>query len=82
VVLRHLDTLHVDLGTTPQDGDPPNYNWRHERTANEFSASLLIPRTMVTDAFNKHPSVPALALTFRVSELAMGFRLASLGLTK
>ncbi len=82
VILRHLDTLHVDLGNTSEDGDPPNYNWRHERTANEFSAALLMPQRMVNDAFKKRPSVQGLARIFNVSELAMGFRLASLGLTQ
>jgi Zn-dependent peptidase ImmA (M78 family)/transcriptional regulator with XRE-family HTH domain len=82
VVLRHLDTPHVDLGTAPEDGDPPNYNWRHERAANEFSAALLMPQRMVNDAFKSSPSVRRLARLFNVSELAMGFRVASLGLTQ
>jgi Zn-dependent peptidase ImmA (M78 family)/DNA-binding XRE family transcriptional regulator len=82
VLLRHLDTFHVDLGNSPEDGDPPNYNWRHERAANEFSASLLMPQNMVSDAFKKRLSVRALARLFNVSELAMGFRLESLGLKK
>ncbi len=82
VVLRHLDTLHVDLGTASEDGDPPNYNWRHERSANEFSAALLMPQRMVNDAFKRRASIRTLARLFNLSELAMGFRLASLGLTQ
>lgn len=80
VALRHLDSFHVDLGTSTQDGDPPGYNWRHERAANEFAAALLMPASLVRQVFSKTPSVPALAKTFAVSELAMGFRLENLGL--
>ncbi len=82
VLLRHLDSFHIDLGTTQQDGDPPNYNWRHERAANEFSAALLMPRRMVGDAFKRRSSVRNLARLFEVSELAMGFRLESLGMNE
>lgn len=74
-VLRHLDSFHVDLGTTTEDGTPPGYNWRHERAANDFAAALLMPATLVTRAHERTPSVSALAATFEVSELAMGFRL-------
>jgi transcriptional regulator with XRE-family HTH domain/Zn-dependent peptidase ImmA (M78 family) len=80
VVLRHLDTFHVDLGNSPEDGDPPNYNWRHERAANEFSASLLMPQKLVSNALKKRPFIPGLARLFEVSELAMAFRVENLGL--
>jgi transcriptional regulator with XRE-family HTH domain len=80
VLLRHLQTFHVDLGDSQEDGDPPDYNWRHERAANEFSAALLMPPTLVHDAFAATASVRGLAAMFEVSELAMGFRLDNLGL--
>jgi len=80
VLLRHLDSFHVDLGTTAENGNPPGYNWRHERGANDFAAALLMPVTLVTHAYKHTPSVAALAKKFNVSELAMGFRLDTLGL--
>ena len=70
----------VDLGDSQEDGDPPNYNWRHERAANEFAAALLMPPTLVHDTFAATSSVRELADLFEVSELAMGFRLNTLGL--
>lgn len=82
IVLRHLDSFHVDLGVTALDGTPPNYNWRHERAANDFSASLLMPAGLIRRAYTKTPSVSRLATTFEVSEIAMSFRLKSLGLDK
>jgi Zn-dependent peptidase ImmA (M78 family)/DNA-binding XRE family transcriptional regulator len=81
VMLRHIDSFHVDLGGSVEDGEPPGYNWRHERAANDFAANLLMPGTMVKRAFVKAPAVTSLAARFEVSELAMGFRLRSLGLT-
>jgi transcriptional regulator with XRE-family HTH domain len=80
VVLRHLDTFHIDLGTAAEDGHPPNYNWRHERAANDFSANLLMPANLVRKAYQQHPSIRRLAQDFEVSELAMGFRVDDLGL--
>ena len=81
VMLCHIDSFHVDLGSTDEDGEPPGYNWRHERAANDFAANLLMPGTMLKRAFGKTPGVAGLATTFEVSELAMGFRLRNLGLT-
>jgi len=80
LLLNHLDTFHIDLGSTTEFGNPPGYNWRHERAANEFSAALIMPRKMVELAFQKTPSGSALAEEFDVSEMAMGFRLRNLGL--
>jgi len=51
-----------------------------ERGANDFAAELLMPSDFVRPAFEKSPSVSALAPTFEVSELAMGYRLLNLGL--
>jgi Zn-dependent peptidase ImmA (M78 family)/DNA-binding XRE family transcriptional regulator len=81
VLLRHIDTFHVDLGMAAEDGDPPGYNWRHERAANEFAANLLMPATMIKRAFEKTSGIAPLARRFEVSELAMGFRLRTLELT-
>lgn len=81
VLLRHLDSFHVDIGSSAEDGNPPNYNWRHERGANDFAAALLMPRPMVLGSFAKNQSVAALAREYQVSTLAMGFRLKNLGLT-
>lgn len=81
VMLRHLDSFHVDLGSTSEDGNPPGYNWRHERAANDFAAALLMSASLITRAHKDVPAVSGLAATFGVSELAMGFRLRSLGLT-
>jgi Zn-dependent peptidase ImmA (M78 family)/DNA-binding XRE family transcriptional regulator len=81
VMLRHIDSFHVDLGSTVEDGEPPGYNWRHERAANDFAANLLMPGAMVKRAFIKKAAVAVLADRFEVSELAMGFRLRNLGLT-
>lgn len=81
VLLRHLDSFHVDIGTSAEDGNPPNYNWRHERAANDFAAALLMPAPLVMRYHQKTQSVAALAKDFEVSTLAMGFRLKNLGLT-
>jgi IrrE N-terminal-like domain len=61
----HIPQPLVDLGDSQEDGDPPNYNWRHERAANEFAAALLMPPTLVHDA-SRHPlrsegSLPSLS---------------------
>ena len=80
-VLKHLDTFHVDLSTSSRDGDPPNYNWRHERAANAFAASLLMPESLVRRAFIETTSSALLAEIFEVSVVAMGFRLQNLGLS-
>lgn len=80
VLLRHLESFHIDLGSTSEDGNPPGYNWRHERAANEFAAALLMPARLVEEAFAENQAVAKLARLFQVSELAMGFRARTLEL--
>jgi Zn-dependent peptidase ImmA (M78 family)/transcriptional regulator with XRE-family HTH domain len=79
-VLGHHDRFHIDLGPSPEHGDPPGYDWRSERAANEFAAELLMPTGMMLEASRQSSSVPQLARTFKVSELAMGYRLVNLQL--
>jgi Zn-dependent peptidase ImmA (M78 family)/transcriptional regulator with XRE-family HTH domain len=80
-LLRHADTFHLDLGgdlAPNATGGHPNYDWRAERAANEFAASLLMPAHMVRRATATVSDVAALASQFKVSPAAMGFRLAAL----
>jgi Zn-dependent peptidase ImmA (M78 family) len=67
---------HIDLA----ESDPPGYDWEVERAANEFAAELLMPRDMVVREFDQSPDTQRLAKRFKVSELAMGYRLVNLGL--
>lgn len=80
-LLRHSSSFQVDFaesgGTT---GEAPGYNWRHERAANEFAANLLMPANLVRVAAARSLEADQLAAEFDVSNAAMGFRLASLGL--
>jgi Zn-dependent peptidase ImmA (M78 family) len=75
-LLDHHDRFHIDVG----DVDMPGYDWHVERTANEFAAELLMPPSLVHDEHAKNPDTYALANHFKVSELAMGYRLVNLGL--
>lgn len=79
--MGHLDAFHLDL-TVPssQSREPPNYNWQHERAANEFAANLLMPVEFVRSAFRETNDERQLSERFNVSELAMSFRLANHGL--
>ena len=81
-ILNHLDTFHVDLSTSSKEGDPPGYNWRHERAANTFAANLLMPEDLVSKAYVDDSSVHTLAGIFEVSVTAMGFRLRNLRLQR
>lgn len=69
-------SFHVDL----EDTTPPGYDWRQERAANDFAADLLMPRRLVQRAFDQDPQPSRLAKAFKVSEIAMGYRLVDLGL--
>ncbi len=51
-----------------------------EVQANQFAAALLMPETLVRQAFEKTQSLPELARLFNVSEEAMAIRLGRLGL--
>jgi len=80
ILLAHHDTFHVDL--TRADGVPPDYNWRHERAANDFAAALLMPAALLQEDITRmaQPTVPALAERYKVSEQAMSIRLSKLGI--
>jgi Zn-dependent peptidase ImmA (M78 family) len=83
-LLRHADTFHLDLGgdlAPNATGGHPNYDWRAERAANEFAATLLMPAHMVRRATATVGDVAALASQFKVSPAAMGFRLTALNIT-
>jgi transcriptional regulator with XRE-family HTH domain len=75
-LLSHHDRFHIDL----TEGDPPGYDWQIERAANEFAADVLMPREMVLDEYERIQDTHRLAKRFKVSELAMGYRLVNLGL--
>ena len=55
-------------------------NWRAEVQANKFAACLLMPSRLVKEARDVTTSPLQLAEMFGVSETAMNFRLAGLGL--
>jgi Zn-dependent peptidase ImmA (M78 family) len=82
LVLRHAETFYIDLASAGVTGeaDPPGYNWRNERAANTFAASLLMPEDMVRQLWDDNADVSTLANTFRVSRSALTYRLADLGL--
>jgi transcriptional regulator with XRE-family HTH domain len=75
-LLGHAGRFHIDLSDT----DPPGFDYRSERAANEFAADLLMPRRLVTAWAERDPSTDGLARAFNVSEIAMGYRLVNLGL--
>jgi Zn-dependent peptidase ImmA (M78 family) len=80
-LLRHVDAFHLDLGgelAPSATGRNPGYDWRAERSANEFAANLLMPATMIRRAATTTTEVGALASRFKVSPAAMGFRLTAL----
>jgi transcriptional regulator with XRE-family HTH domain len=80
-LLRHADIFHLDLGgnlAPNATGGHPTYDWRAERAANEFAASLLMPASMVRRAAATITDVGTLAAQFKVSPAAMGFRLTAL----
>lgn len=79
-LLRHHDRFHVDLSAHSEAGEPPGYNWLHERQANEFAADLLMPAAMVRREAINAKSPRSLARRFRVSPVAMSYRLINLGL--
>lgn len=67
-----------------RDGDSSTGEFRKEREANAFAASLLMPQKFIQKAISNSPKntediVSYLANKFKVSEQAMNFRLANLG---
>jgi Zn-dependent peptidase ImmA (M78 family) len=79
-LLRHHDRFHVDLSASTEVGEPPGYNWLHEREANEFAADLLMPAALVRRHAISDASPRGLAEVFGVSPIAMSYRLQNLGL--
>lgn len=68
--------FHIDVS----EGTPPGFDWRAERAANDFAADLLMPRRLIAAEFEQSHDASKLADRFRVSEIAMGYRLVNLGL--
>lgn len=79
LILGHGELFHLDLTAQPEDGDPPGYQGAFEREANDFAANLLMPDGRVLAEFASDPSAERLADKFKVSALAMRYRLANLG---
>lgn len=64
-----------------RDGDDTTIqNRSQEIQANMFASSLLMPEEEVRRYWAERPSIRELARIFRVSNAAMGYRVASLGL--
>jgi hypothetical protein len=88
-LLRHADIFTLDLSgdlAPNATGGHPGYNWRAERSANEFAANLLTPtptstvrkaaastRDVATLASRFQETPPAMAFDSRVSESLNGF---------
>lgn len=70
------DGLHIDTA----EGTTPGFDWQAEREANDFAAELLMPRKLLSRAFESAREPEQLAAQFEVSKLAMGYRLVNLGL--
>jgi Zn-dependent peptidase ImmA (M78 family)/DNA-binding XRE family transcriptional regulator len=79
-LLGHHERFHIDLGRGDSDGTPPGYDWISERAANDFAAELLMPARLLHQFDDGERSAGDLAGLFDVSALAMGYRLANLGL--
>ncbi len=79
-LLRHHDRFHIDLADPTAVGEPPGYNWLHEREANEFAARVLMPATLVRQYADEAADARSLADAFDVSPLAMTYRLRNLGI--
>ncbi|PRX57524.1 ImmA/IrrE family metallo-endopeptidase [Flagellimonas meridianipacifica] len=86
VLHRESKPLFVDKSKKImyRDGDSTTGEFRQEREANAFAASLLMPKEFIQKAMAKAPKntediVTYLANKFKVSEQAMNFRLANLG---
>lgn len=75
-LLNHHDRfhLHVDGGIDPSFDEPV------ERQANQFAAEILMPAKLVREAYENDSDTSEIAKRFRVSEIALGFRLMNLGL--
>lgn len=58
----------------------PQANRKQETEANRFAAALLMPEPLIRREFALNPDIDYLAWKFGVSEQAMGYRIAELGL--
>lgn len=78
--LHHKDGHFIDYGVAlAVEGELPGYDWQHETEANQFAAELLMPADLVkNDA--RTTALSRLARRYDVSQEAMGFRIANLGL--
>lgn len=86
VLHRNSKPLFVDKseGVMYRNFDSSTGEIKKEREANSFAASLLMPKKYILSALKKESShedvISYLANEFEVSEKAMSFRLANLGL--
>jgi Zn-dependent peptidase ImmA (M78 family)/DNA-binding XRE family transcriptional regulator len=79
-VLHHEDRHFIDYGTSAAvEGEAPGYDWKSEQAANRFAAELLMPEEMLRRE-SRSISLSRLTTRYEVSQEAMGFRLANLGL--
>jgi len=78
-LLGHYNSFHIDPATTA-DGHPPGHDVENERAANDFAAELLMPTTWVSYYAKQLRSSKRLAQKFQVSQQAVRYRLAELGL--
>ncbi|UYZ61596.1 ImmA/IrrE family metallo-endopeptidase [Hymenobacter weizhouensis] len=58
----------------------PQAHRKQETEANRFAAALLMPEPLIRREFAQNPDIDYLAWRFGVSEQAMGYRIAELGL--
>ncbi|MGL6493539.1 ImmA/IrrE family metallo-endopeptidase [Aeromonas veronii] len=58
-----------------------NITLGHEKEANTFAASLLMPREVVIECRRKGMSIKEMADYFRVSQAAMSYRLQGFGIS-
>lgn len=86
-VAHELGHYVLGHGERPRDNAQAfslnNYDWR-EASANKFAAELLMPKSLI-DYYviqQGHSSLTALADIFKVSEVAMQYRLRNLGLIR
>jgi Zn-dependent peptidase ImmA (M78 family) len=79
-LLRHDATHYLEFTDQSAIGEPPDYNYRDEREANAFAASLLMSKKWLHADAQRDPNVSKLARRYQVSEEAMSFRLINLGL--
>lgn len=85
--ILHKDTpLFVDKvdRTLYRNMDSSTGEYKKEREANSFAASLLMPRIFIDEEINNLPKntkdpIASLSKKFKVSEQAMTYRLANLG---